>query len=181
MKYDQKVEVLKGLKTRELIDKLHEYEDVLDTALREEASFKDLNYGYLSGTGDCAEVKRISAELLVKVPETIEIEKPLTKAEKSAWLKEQLKLDPKFPGTAKDAPETATSSKPLAETGKKAWLERQRTDDQELLAAIARQQTVSFNLDNFRINIEMAKKRLEGLRAVISLKTAQLRFLSDSD
>jgi len=145
MKIEQKAEILNRLDTKNLIQRLAEYEDKLDKALKEEASFKDLNYGYLSGAGDCAEVKRINAELVAQVPDTDDKEKKLT------------------------APQ------------KEAWLLRQRTDDKELSGAIAQQKDVAFNLDNFRINIEMAKKRLEGTRAVIGLRTAQIRFLSDSE
>ena len=181
MEIETKAEWLKGFKTKELIDRLHEYEDKLDSTLREEASFKDLNYGYLSGTGDCAEVKQILAELLAQAPDTTELEKPLTKAEKSAWLKDKINQDPKFTGTLNDAPETMTTAKHLTDNDKKAWLERQRTENKELLGAIARQKDVAFNLDNIRINIEMTKKRLEGIRAVISLKTQQIHFLCDSE
>jgi len=182
MELEQKLQILKGLGTKELIGKLIEYENQLDKEMREEASFKNLNYGYLaSGTSDCSEIKQILAELLAQVPETTEAEKPLTKAEKGAWLKEQQKQDPEFTGKIDNAPATTTVTKTLTENDKKAWLERQRTENQELSAAINRQTEVAFLLDNARINIEMAKKRLEGTRAVLALRTAQIRFLSDSE
>ncbi len=181
MKIEEKAEWLKGFKTKELIDRIHEYEDKLDSTLKEEASFKDLNYGYLSGAGDCAEVKRISAELLAQAPDTTGLEKPLTKAEKSAWLKDKIKKDPEFPGTLSDAPDTMPTAKHLTDNDKKAWLERQRTENTELLGAITRQKDVAFQLDNIRINIEMTKKRLEGVKAILGLKTQQIHFLSDSE
>ena len=182
MEIEKKLEILKGLGTKDLIDNLAKYEEQLDKEMREEASFKDSNYGYLaSGTSDCSEVKQILAGLLAQAPETTKIDKPLTKTKKATWLKEQQKQEPKFSGNIFDAPETTLETKNLTENDKKAWLERQRTENQDLVAAINRQVQVAFNLDNYRINIETTKKRLEGTRAVLALRTAQIRFLSDSE
>lgn len=142
MEIELKVEILKKLDTKELIEKLHKYEDKLEEAMRDNASFKDLNHGYLASSDrDCAEVKRIIAELSAKIPE-------------------------------------ADQGKKMTIADKEAWLLRQRTENAELAGAIARQKSTSFLIENNEIGIEIAKKRLEGLRAVLGLKTAQLNFLA---
>ena len=135
---NRKIQALKGLDTRKLIDMLPELEAKLGTLLFEENSFKNLNIGYLaSGDRDCAEVKRIMAELTI------------------ASL-----------GNAKKAQQ-------------EAWLTKQRTENDELTRAIARQHDVAFNLENMRIDIEMAKKKLENVHKVLALKTAQIQFLTE--
>lgn len=75
---------------------------------------------------------------------------------------------------------------PFSETGKKstvaerdAWLVRQRTENQALAAAIAHQGEVAWKLEEMRVDIEMAKKRYESLRQVLSLKIAQIEFLTE--
>ena len=178
METKQKLEILRKLDTKSLIDKIHQYEDDIETAMRDDASFKDLNYEYLaSGTNDCQAIKIILAELLAQAPETTEVEKPLTKVEKSTWLKEQLKLNSDFSGSVDDAPKTAIVVKNLTENDKKAWLEQQRKENDELSGAINRQKNTAFNADNNGITIEMAKKRLESAKAVLKLKTEQIAFL----
>jgi len=140
---DVKIRILKSLDTRSLVEQVHRYEDELETALREQASFKSLNYQYLaSRDGDCPEVKRLLSELISGVPERNDVGKKLTAAEKEAWL------------------------------------QRQRKENEELAAAITRQKDVAFLIDNHEIKVEMAKKRLEGARVVLGLKTAQINFLS---
>jgi len=47
MEIEEKIQVLKSRETNALIEKLHEYEDKLEDAMRENASFKNLNHGYL--------------------------------------------------------------------------------------------------------------------------------------
>jgi len=89
MEITDKIQILKSLKTKELIAKLKEYEDELETALREAASFKDLNRGYLSSTGDCQEVKKLLAELRAQTPVTNGAGKKTTLADKDDWLQKQ--------------------------------------------------------------------------------------------
>ena len=89
MEPEEKIKILKSLDTKNLIEKLHKYEDELETALREAASFKDLNRGYLSSTGDCQEVKKLLAELRAQTPATNEAGKKLTLADKEDWLQGQ--------------------------------------------------------------------------------------------
>jgi len=130
--------------TKEVLQKIHRLEDELDAVLREEASFKNLNPGYLAGYGtDCTEVDRLLSELHLKTPETV-------------------------PGTEKK----------MTAPDKSAWLNVQRVENADVVAAIARQHDVTFQLDNIKINAEMAKKRLEVQRAVLALKTAQIQFLT---
>ncbi|MBA7481650.1 hypothetical protein ES707_17124 [subsurface metagenome] len=89
MEIQEKVEILKRLDTKALVEKLHQYENELETALREAASFKDLNRGYLSSTGDCQEVKKFLAELSAQAPEANEAGKKTTLADREVWLQRQ--------------------------------------------------------------------------------------------
>lgn len=59
-----------------------------------------------------------------------------------------------------------------------AWLVKQRVENKELLDAITRQREVSFLIDDHRIKVDMAKRRYERARAVLALRTAQIKFLS---
>jgi len=144
MEIEQKLEILKKLDTKDLIAKLHQYEDELETALREAASFKDLNRGYLSSTGDCQEVKKLLAELRAQTPATNGAGKKLTLADKEDWL------------------------------------QGQRTENEELAAAIAKQKDTAFLLENNEIKADMAHRRLTGATAVLALKTQQIAFFASS-
>jgi hypothetical protein len=137
-----KLKILRNLDTKGLIEKMQQYQDELEQALREHASFKDLNREYLTSgaSSDCQEVKRILAELTAKGPDT--------------------------------------EGKKLTVVEKETWLQRQRTENEELSAAISKQKSIAFLVENNEIKIEMAKRRLEGARAVLALRTAQLNFLS---
>ena len=79
MEIDDKLKILKSLDTKGLIGKIQHYEDDLEHALREQASFKDINREYLTSgmSTDCQEVKRILAELATQGP-PIESGKRLT-------------------------------------------------------------------------------------------------------
>lgn len=133
---NRKISALKKLDAGALVAMIPGLESTLETVLREESSFKDLNAGFLSsGTNDCAETKRILAEL---------------SAQNQGKNKEE----------------------------RDAWLIRQRKTSPELKAAIDRQKTVAFDLGNNQISIEMARKRLDNVLKVITLRTAQIRFLT---
>ena len=135
-----KLKILRNLNTKELIENIHQYEDELEQALREQASFKDLNREYLaSGTSDCPAAKQILAELTTIGPET--------------------------------------EGKKLTVAEREAWLQKQRTENDELSAAINQQKNIAFLAENNEIKIEMAKQRLQNSRALLALKTAQLTFL----
>ena len=135
---DRKIRALKKLDTHDLVAMIPVLEDKLETALREESSFKDLNAGFLSsGINDCSETKRMLAELAVQAE-----------------------------GKNKEE--------------RDAWLTRQRTDNAELVGVLNRQRTVAFELNNIQIAIEMARKRLDNVLRVLSLRTAQIKFLTSS-
>lgn len=77
------------------------------------------------------------------------------------------------------APETdENTGKKLTVADKENWLLRQRKENKELSDAIAKQREVAFLVDDYQIKVEMAKKRLEGLKGVLALKTAQINFLA---
>lgn len=136
--------ILKGLDTKKLVEMIPDLEKTYETALREEAAFKNLGAGYLSsGTSDCAEVKKIIAELIINEP-------------------------------------VGPSGKKMTTVERDAWLIQERTKNKDLSAAINRQGTVSFGLENNKITVEMAKKRLENIHRVLSLKTAQIQFLTEA-
>lgn len=141
MEIEEKIKVLKSRETKSLVEKLHQAEDALEKAMRDEADFKAQNHGYL-GSGDCQEVKRILAELAAQAPETNEAGKKMTIADKDAWLL------------------------------------RQRTENKELSDAIIKQRQVVFLVDDHQIKVEMARRRLEGIRSVLALTTQQLAFLA---
>lgn len=75
-------------------------------------------------------------------------------------------------------PETDDNGKKLTAPDKQNWLMLQREENEELKTAIIKQREVAFLIDDHQIKIEMAKKRLEGVKAVIALKTAQINFLA---
>ena len=60
-----------------------------------------------------------------------------------------------------------------------AWLLRQRMENDDLLKALTRQKVTAFDYDNLHIKLDMTKKRLEGIKAILALKTAQLNFLAE--
>ena len=112
METKQKLEILRKLDTNSLIDKIHQYEDELETAMRDDTSYKDLNYEYLaSGTNDCQAIKIILAELLAQAPETNEEgSKKLTVADKEAWLTRQRKENQELSGAINRQKNTAFSA-----------------------------------------------------------------------
>ena len=144
MEIEEKIRILKSLDTKKLIEAIKKYEDDLETALREAASFKDLNRGYLSSTGDCQETKKLLAELSAQAPATNEAGKKFTLADKEDWL------------------------------------QKQRTENQELAAAIAKQKDTAFLLENNEIKADMAHRRLTSTIAVLNLKTQQIAFLASN-
>ena len=88
MKIDEKLKILKSLDTRDLIAKIHQYEDEFEKALAGQADFKSQNHQFL-GSGDCQEIKRILAELAAQAPEANEAGKKMTLADKEVWLQKQ--------------------------------------------------------------------------------------------
>ena len=76
------------------------------------------------------------------------------------------------------APETNEAGKKLTVAGKEVWLICQRTENKELSDAIAKQRQVSFLIDDCGIKVEMARRRLTSVTAILALKTAQVNFLA---
>ncbi len=141
MEIDVKLKILKSLDTKDLIAKIHQYENELEKAMTEQADFKAQNHGFL-GSGDCQEAKRILAELAAQTPETHEAGKKMTLADKDVWL------------------------------------QKQRTESKELSEAIQKQRQVSFLIDDLEIKVEMARRRLTGITAIMTLRTQQIAFLA---
>ena len=137
----KKIAILNGMDTKAIVEEIIALESDLESALREEASFKDIHVGFLSsGTNDCTAVKRILAELGTKGPGG---DKKLTAPERDAWLT------------------------------------LQRTQNSELKDAIQVQQNTAFQYENIKIATEMVKQKLDSRRKILSLRTAQVEFLSE--
>jgi len=136
MKDSEKIILLKSRNTASLEKRLSELENSLEGAMRQEAELRNENIGFIASVGsDCAEVKRLEAELLV-------------------------------------------IAEGKNDTERKAWLTRQRTGNDELAVAVRVQRSVAFKIDNSRIDVEMAKKRLESVKIILALKTAQINFMA---
>lgn len=76
------------------------------------------------------------------------------------------------------APEANEVGKKTTVAEREIWLLLQRKENKELSKAITKQREVAFLLDDHQIKVEMAKKRLEGTKVVLALKTAQINFLA---
>lgn len=76
------------------------------------------------------------------------------------------------------APEANEAGKKMMVADRENWLLLQRKENKELSEAIAKQKQVVFLLDDYQIKVEMIKKRLEGIKGVLALKTAQINFLA---
>ncbi len=88
MEIEEKLKILKSLDTKDLISRIHQYEEELQKELITEADFKAQNYDYL-GSGDCQATKKILAELAAQAPETNEAGKKMSVARREAWLQRQ--------------------------------------------------------------------------------------------
>ena len=143
MEIEQKIEILRKLDTKDLISKIHQYEEELQKELIAEADFKAQNHDYL-GSGDCQATKRILAGLAAQAPETNEGGKKMTVADREAWLL------------------------------------RQRKENRELSEAIQKQRQVAFLIDDHAIKVEMARRRLARVTAILALRTQQIAFLAGS-
>ena len=76
------------------------------------------------------------------------------------------------------APETDSEGKKYTAPQKEAWLILMRAKDSQLKKAIEIQKDIAFQVENNRVAIELKKKRLESMRVVVTLKTAQINFLA---
>ncbi len=125
MEIDEKLKILKSLDTKDLIAKIHQYENELEKALTEQAIFKSQNHQFL-GSGDCQEIKRILAELAAQAPETNEAGKKMTLADKEVWLQKQ-----------------RSENKELSEAIQKQRMAAVLSDDHEIKVEMARRQLAS--------------------------------------
>lgn len=76
------------------------------------------------------------------------------------------------------APETNEAGKKMTVSDKENWLVKQRTENKELSEAIAKQHQVAFLVDDHQIKVEMARRRLTSITAVLTLRTQQIAFLA---
>ena len=76
---------------------------------------------------------------------------------------------------AMEVPESEGGKKLTADS-KKAWAERQRTENKDLAEAITKQKMAAFSIEDAKIRTEMARTKLQNLRSVLELKTAQILY-----
>jgi hypothetical protein len=76
-----------------------------------------------------------------------------------------------------EPPDVNTAGKKMTAPMIEAWLRQQRVANQKLAEAIKLQNEVTFKVENNRIYIDMSKKRLESLKGVLALRTAEIEFL----
>lgn len=79
---------------------------------------------------------------------------------------------------AVQAPDANEAGKKTTVADREAWLAKQRTENKELAAAIIKQREVSFLTNDWQIKVESTRRRLEGIRGILALKTQQLAFLA---
>ena len=60
----------------------------------------------------------------------------------------------------------------------KTWLEKQRAEDKEIVEAVQKQKMAEFVAGDFTIKIEMGRSKLNDLRAILALRTAQITFFA---
>jgi hypothetical protein len=153
MEIEQKILFLNSLGTKELIAKISEAEEHLKTAWEWDAAYRKEHVGYLASYNeDCAAVKNILAELLPEMPKIFV-------------------ADEKAVGGIKEKPATQIQTE--------SWLRQQRSTNPNVVAATDVQNQVTFQIETDRIEIEMAKKKLESLKAVLGLRAAQIEFLKE--
>lgn len=78
------------------------------------------------------------------------------------------------------APEASPEGKKTTVADREAWLQIQRKTNKEISEAIMRQRQAAFSADDFQIRVEMTKKRLEGIKIVLGLRTQQVAFLASN-
>lgn len=92
----EKLDVIKSLDTKGLIDTIRTAEFDLEQALREELQFRSEQVDYIAGkSADCNAVKAIEAELNAQAPASADGKK-MTVDEKKAWLERQRKENKDF-------------------------------------------------------------------------------------
>ena len=79
---------------------------------------------------------------------------------------------------AAHAPETNEAGKKMTLADKEVWLQKQRTENKELSEAIQKQRMVAFLIDDHEIKVEMDRRRLASMVAIMALRTQQIAFLA---
>ncbi len=82
--------------------------------------------------------------------------------------------------TQSDGMLNSDGSKKATQADREAWLRKQRIEDKDLAGLILKQVQVQTGLDGFKIELDTAKRKLDGVLAVLRLKTAQIEFLGRS-
>ena len=70
------------------------------------------------------------------------------------------------------------NGKPMTVDLKKAWLIRQRSENEKLKEAVAAQKMAAFIAEDFEIKKEMTRKRLDNMKAILALRSAQIIFFA---
>ena len=152
MEFEERIEVLNGMNTARLIADIKTAEETLEKLMLDDASYRSINARYLAAyNDDCTAVKELDSALMYTAQNT--------------------------QGDIYVTLERMTGKKPTAAL-METWLTQQRIDNQELKHVIALQYSVTFQCETNKIKIDMAKKRLESLKGVLGLRTAQISFLS---
>jgi len=76
------------------------------------------------------------------------------------------------------APARSSDSKSMNETEKKAWLETQRKENKELAELINKQKMAEFRNADLESQLTVTKVRIERLKGVLGLRTAQIYFFA---
>jgi hypothetical protein len=79
-----------------------------------------------------------------------------------------------------DAPALNADAKKPTQADKEAWMRLQRTENKELAGLITNQMRVLAGIEDFRINIENAKRKVDVDLAIMRGRTAQIEFLGRS-
>jgi hypothetical protein len=133
----RKIRALKSLHLKDLIDQIPDLETKYQKLLNDDNSYRHLQQGFISSTGDCPEAKKRIAILTNQA-------------------------------VGKNAAE------------REAWLTLQRTEDPDLANILETQSSTMFQIENNRIALEMAKKRLDSILKILALRTAQIQFLTST-
>jgi hypothetical protein len=152
MDFEERVGYLNDLNTAKLVTDIHTAEDTLEKLMQEDASYRNLNARYLAAyNDDCTAVKELDAQLMMSAQDQgSEVYTTL---------------------------ERMTGKKPTAALMEN-WLVTARKTNEELKSLVDLQYKVAFQCETYKMKIDMAKRRLETLKGVMGLRTAQILFLA---
>jgi len=152
MEFEERAGYLNDLNTAKLVADIHTAEDALEKLMQEDTSYRSINARYLAAyNDDCTAVKELDAQLMMMAQDQgSEVYMTL---------------------------ERMTGKKPTAALMEN-WLVTARKTNEELKALVESQYKVAFQCDTYKLKIDMAKRRLESLKGVLGLRTAQILFLA---